>query len=149
MENLLHFRTNIHLQNLFFLPTLAELTVSFILRNTCRSCGPDSLNICMPPLPSHTPVGDFQSSRWCELVTGGWLGCDSHSAEFFGVVSGGRASPPVSGPAGVPGSQGPVALLQVDGVQISIQLERDGARPALPGHGLTGLNLCRIGKRFI
>lgn len=99
--------------------------------------------------PPHTPVGDFQSSRWCEFVTGGWLGCDSHSAEFFAVVSGGRASPPVSGPAGVPGSQGPVALVQVDGVQISIQLERDRARPALPGHGLTGLYLCKIEKRFI
>lgn len=90
---------------------------------------------------THTPVGDFESSRGCEHVADGGFGCDSHATELVIVLLIPHSSLPVFGPATVPGAQGLVALLQVHSVQVSIQLKWHRAGPALPRHSLTRFHL--------
>lgn len=87
------------------------------------------------------PVGDFESSRWCESIAGGGFGCDPHATELFIVLLIPHSSPPVSGPAAVPGAQGPVALLKIYSIQVSTQLKRYSAGPALPRDSFTGFHL--------
>lgn len=89
----------------------------------------------------HTPVGDFESCWWCEFVVGGGSGCNAHATELFIVLLISCSSAPVTRPTAVPGSQAPVALLQVYGVQISVQLKWYGASPALPRDSLSGFHL--------
>lgn len=87
------------------------------------------------------PVGDFESSRWRESIAGGGFGCDPHATELFIVFLIPHSSPPVSGPAAVPGAQGPVALLKIYSIQVSTQLKRYRAGPALPRDSFTGFHL--------
>lgn len=82
------------------------------------------------------PVCDFESRRGCNFIVGGGFGRDPHATELVTVLL-----IPVSGPAAVPGTQGPVALLKVYSIQVSTHLERYGTGPALPGRSLTGFHL--------
>lgn len=105
-----------------------------------------SLQTCVH---TNIPVGDFKSRRGCELVVSCGFGSGSHATELFIVILIHQSSPSVLGPAIVPGAHGPVALLQVHSIQVSIQLKWHWAGPALSRHSLSGFPLWRGRDRGI
>lgn len=58
---------------------------------------------------THAPICDFNSSRCSKFVAGGGFDSHFHATELF-IVFLIHSSPPVSGPAAVPGPQWPVAF---------------------------------------
>lgn len=96
------------------------------------------------------PVGDFESRGRSEtLAAAGGLRCWSDAAGLLLLHTAALLAPhpsvPVSAPAIVPGAQGPVALLQVHGVQVPAQLVGHGTGPAPPGDTLSGFQV-RVGR---
>ena len=92
------------------------------------------------------PVGHLERGRRCDSTSwcGRGPGRDPHSAEPLRVVIQGvlfGAVPPIL-IAVVTVAHRPVAVLQVHGVQVPVQLKGDRARPAVPADRFAGLHLC-------
>lgn len=74
----------------------------FYFRNITHSCGKMYTH-------THAPICDFNSSRCSKFVAGGGFDSHFHATELF-IVFLIHSSPPVFGPAAVPGPQWPVAF---------------------------------------